>query len=151
MLSSQRNTRQSNTMPQRQDIDFILRHWSFQPGVVGARFAQGSDDRKVMQMRIEMGLLQMEPTGRPDGQRPGGAETYLDYLNAKLVHQGGSWPDRGKPHGDQPASSCSFITGGFAAWPCQSFARAVADADHTLALMDFVRPLVNRPGLDHVA
>ena len=32
-------------------------------------------------MRIELGLLQMETTGRPDGHRPDGYPTYLEYLH----------------------------------------------------------------------
>ena len=138
MLSTPRNTRQSHTMPQRQDIDFILRHWSFQPGVVSARFAEASDGRKVMQMRIEMGLLQMEPTGRPDGQRPGGAETYLDYLNAQLVHQGEAFALTKENRMEIDREFLQFYHRRICCLALREFRRAVADADHTLALMDFV-------------
>ena len=35
-------------------------------------------------MRVELGLLQMELTGRPDGVRPHGFDSLLDYFESKL-------------------------------------------------------------------
>ena len=37
------------------------------------RFVAGDDGREKIQMRIDLGLIQMETTGRPDGERPGGS------------------------------------------------------------------------------
>ena len=125
-------------MPQRQDIDFILRHWPFQPGVVSSRFADASDGRKVMQMRIEMGLLQMECTGRPDGARPGGAETYLDYLNAQVVHKGSQFVLTDENHMEIDREFMQFYHRRICCLALREFRQAAADADHTLALMDFV-------------
>jgi len=125
-------------MPQRQDIDFILRQWQFQPGAVGARLVEASDGRKVMQMRIEMGVLQMETTGRPDGVRPGGAETYLDYLNAQLVQQGESFALSEENRLEIDREFLQFYHRRICCLTLHEFRRAVADADHTLALMDFV-------------
>ena len=34
-------------------------------------------------MRIDLGLIQMELAGRPDGQRPDGFESLLDCYEAK--------------------------------------------------------------------
>jgi hypothetical protein len=125
-------------MPQRQDIDFILRKWPYQPGVVGARFVEGSDGRKVMQMRIEMGVLQMETTGRPDGVRPGGSETYLDYLNAQCVHKGDAFALTDEDHTEVDREFLQFYHRRICCLALREFRQAVADADHTLALMDFV-------------
>ena len=35
-------------------------------------------------MRLDLGLLQMELSGRPDGQRPHGCESLLDYFEGQL-------------------------------------------------------------------
>ena len=68
-------------MAEPHDIDFILRHWPFKPGVIDRAAGRRRRRRaEVLQMRIEMGLLQMETTGRPDGEHPGGMETCLDWL-----------------------------------------------------------------------
>ena len=72
-------------MPDPQDIDFLLHDWPFQPGVISARLIDAGDGREVMQMRIEMGVLQMETTGRPDGElrlRFGGAAGH-DHLHGQ--------------------------------------------------------------------
>ena len=47
------------------------------------RIVPGDDGREKLQMRIDLGLLQMELDGRPDGQRPAGAESLLDHLEAR--------------------------------------------------------------------
>ena len=65
---------------QNQHIDHVIRHWAFEPGTINARVVQASGGREVVQMRIEMGVLQMEVEGRPDGERPEDAQTYLDAL-----------------------------------------------------------------------
>src|SRR5947209_3911254 len=63
-----------------QDIDAAMRGWDFKPGVVQARLVQAGSGRQVIQMRVDLGVLQMETRDRPDGTRPQGAATYFDYL-----------------------------------------------------------------------
>ena len=55
------------------DIDETLRDWPFEPGAISARLVEAADGRHVVQMRVEMGLIQMEVDHRPDGKRPGDA------------------------------------------------------------------------------
>jgi hypothetical protein len=126
-------------MAQNQDIDIILREWRYQPGVISARIVRAPGRRKVLQMRIELGLLQMEFTGRPDGDRPGEMETYLDFLKGQFAEE----------HDTPPVltdEQCFEIDREFVQYyhrricclALREFERAVADADHTLLLMDFV-------------
>src|SRR5689334_5718637 len=75
-------------MGRRNDIDRLLKEWAYEPGEVLARLVRGSDGREILQMRVELGLLQMEVAGRPDGQRPEGHETYFDYLLALSLDEG---------------------------------------------------------------
>lgn len=125
-------------MAKRHDIDRILHEWPYEPGEISARLVRASDRREVLQMRVEMGVLQLETAGRPDGTRPGGAETYLGYLT-ELAEQ----------EGDEPfvlsSEQCSEVDREFMqfyhrriCWlALREFRRAANDADHTLALMDF--------------
>src|SRR2546423_298229 len=72
-------------MPKRnhhKDIDDVLRNWPYSADEVRVRTVKAGQDREVLQMRVELGVLQWEPTTRPEGQRPGGFDTYLDYLRA---------------------------------------------------------------------
>lgn len=66
------------------DIGSILNDWPFEPGQVSARRIRGADGRDKIQLRLDMGLLQMEVTGRPDGTRPRGAESLLDFHEQQL-------------------------------------------------------------------
>ena len=124
-------------MSERQDVDHVLRGWSYQPGVVSARLVQAGDGREVLQMRIEMGLLQMETTGRPDGERPDGAETVLDQLIPQgLADESFQLTDDQCFEVDR--EFLQFYHRRICYLALRKFRRAVADADHTLALMDFV-------------
>jgi hypothetical protein len=126
-------------MAQNQDIDAILRDWPYQAGVISARIVRAAGRRKVLQMRIELGLLQMEFNGRPDGERPGGKDTYLDFISGQL----GDGEDAPQLLTDE---QCFEIDREFVQYyhrricclALREFDHAVADADHTLALMDFV-------------
>ena len=66
----------------RRDIDEALQGWpsDAEPGDVVAREIVARDGRKVLQLRVELGILQMEVDTRPDGTRPHGCASYLDYL-----------------------------------------------------------------------
>lgn len=67
-----------------QDITGILNDWPFKPSRVNVRRIVGDDGQEKIQMRLDLGLLQMVLTGRPDGQRPHGQESLLEYYELKL-------------------------------------------------------------------
>jgi hypothetical protein len=125
-------------MPDPQDIDVLLTEWPFQPGVISARLIHAGDGREVMQMRIEMGVLQMEIAGRPDGEHPGGFETYLDYLNSLILHAGEAFMLGEEQCMQINREFVQFYHRRICCLALREFRRAVEDADYTLALMDFV-------------
>jgi len=124
-------------MSEPSDIDFILRPWPFKPGVVVARVVTAGDQREVLQMRIEMGLLQMEVTGRPDGEHPGGSETCLDWFRERVGVEGESFALNDEQCAEIDREFLQFYHRRICWLALRQFARAVADADYTLALMDF--------------
>ena len=138
-------------MANPEDIDEILKSWPFQAGVIAARKVSAGDGRDVLQMRIELGVLQMEATGRPDGEHPEGHSTYLDYLRQQSQDQGEQF--------SLSESQCHEIDREFlqfyhrrVCWlAIREFEHAVEDADHTLGLMDFVadHALDQEWGLSH--
>ena len=120
-----------------QDIDYVLEDWPYQPGLLSARLVRCADGRDVVQMRIEMGLLQMETTGRPDGQRPEGAETYLDYLLQRSFAEGDEFALTEEECLEIDREFLLFYHRRICCLALQEFEQAVRDADHSLALMDF--------------
>ena len=49
------------------DLTHALRGFPYEPGRVRARLGRAEDGREVLQVRVELGILQMECDGRPDG------------------------------------------------------------------------------------
>jgi len=125
-------------MSEPHDIDSVLRPWPFKPGVIAARVVRAADGREVLQMRIEMGLLQMEVSGRPDGEHPGGADTCLDWLRELARVEGESFALNDEQCLELDREFLQFYHRRICWLALRQFARAVADADYTLALMDFV-------------
>jgi hypothetical protein len=62
-----------------QDLTRLLREWPHETGRINARRIVGADGSEKIQVRIDLGVLQMEMEGRPDGERPQGFDSLLDY------------------------------------------------------------------------
>ena len=120
-----------------QHLDFLFADWPYEFGEVIARMAEGADGREVLQLRVEMGVLQMEVTGRPDGSRPGGHSSCLDWLHALMVEEGDDFILDGPRCLEIDREFVQFFHRRVAWLALREFGHAVADADHTLSLMDF--------------
>src|SRR5437588_10002339 len=66
------------------DISHLLEQWEYQPGQVVVRRFIGKDGTEKIQLRVDLGLLQMNAHGRPDGKRPFGQATLLEHFQAKI-------------------------------------------------------------------
>ena len=75
------------------DISRILKGWEFDPDEVLVRIVPGADGRDKIQMRIDLGLLQMELDGRPDGRRPKDCESWLAYYEQQQQSHDQANPD----------------------------------------------------------
>lgn len=67
------------------DLNTILKDWPHEGGAIKVRKILGLDGREKLQLRIDLGVLQMEMTGRPDGVRPHGCESLLIYHQLRAV------------------------------------------------------------------
>ncbi len=61
------------------DLAVLLQGWDYNPSEVTVRRVLGADGREKIQMRLDLGVLQMETQGRPDGRRPHGFESLLEF------------------------------------------------------------------------
>jgi len=61
------------------DLRMVTDGWPYVPGQISVRKVRGADHRIKIQMRIDLGVLQMEVTGRPDGYRPFDYDSLLEY------------------------------------------------------------------------
>ncbi len=116
-------------------LDDLLSQWKFDPATLNVRLVKGKDGRDVIQMRVDMGILQLETTGRPDGGQFREFETVLDYLQDEQARD---------PQRTLSEEECTEVDREFMqlyhrriCWlRLQFYHRAVMDADHTLRLMD---------------
>lgn len=93
------------------DLSDLLNQWPYEPGKLNVRVIPGTDGEPRIQMRLDLGVLQMHMEGRPDGQRPRGFESLLDYHEARLDNSpNASGPGVGET-GSEPEASASFETG----------------------------------------
>jgi hypothetical protein len=67
------------------DLRAILDGWEYEAGRISVRKIIGRDGEEKIQTRIDMGVLQIELDGRPDGQEPHGHESYMDFLEQNLA------------------------------------------------------------------
>jgi hypothetical protein len=77
------------------DISPLLDGWEYRAGEITVRKFKGKDGAEKIQLRVDLGLLQMNATGRPDGRRPFGHESLLEHHEARLAkhvaeHEGSS-------------------------------------------------------------
>ena len=68
-----------------QDLNDLLEDWSHEPGQIKVRKIMGSDGKEKVQLRLDLGLIQMEMSGRPDGTRPKSCESLLTYHQGRAM------------------------------------------------------------------
>ncbi|MFZ4575495.1 MAG: UvrB/UvrC motif-containing protein [Phycisphaerales bacterium] len=80
------------------DISKLMSAWPYETGRIVARMIVGDDASPKIQVRLDLGIIQMNADGRPDGQRPFGFESLLEYYE----HQA-SGPERADSGSRPPA------------------------------------------------
>ena len=119
-------------------------NWPFDPQAVSVRVDRRvPTDGKSYNLRVEMGVLQLETHGpaRWPATRAS-ADSFYDHLlePGTLLQEGEEICHGARSNARRPtANSCSSTTAASAGWPCSNYDRAVVDADHSLGLMDFLR------------
>ncbi len=126
------------------DISQLLDDWEYQPGQVVVRKFTGRDGREKLQLRVDLGLLQMNIEGRPDGKRPYGHESLFDYYQSRLLkyitEHGGS--DEGFKLSGEDCAKLQIETLQFhhryiCLLQLEDYPLVVRDAERNLAVFDF--------------
>jgi len=124
-----------------QDIARIVNGWDFSPEEIQVRKIVGDDGTPKIQMRIDLGVLQMELAGRPDGQRPHGFESLLDYYEDR----GKSAEAAAKSFSLDPAACASLMREGLqyyhrylSAFHLREYEIVARDTERNLRLFGFV-------------
>lgn len=127
------------------DISSILAAWPPQPGRINVRLITGDDGQQKLQIRIDLGLMQMNIDGRPDGLRPHGFDSLLSHHRDRLERYqkgGGSAEafvlssDECRSLREEAVQHYHRYVGLFA---LGEHARVVRDAQHNLGILDLCR------------
>ncbi len=128
------------------DISHLLEQWDYQPGQVVVRRFKGRDGKEKIQLRVDLGLLQMNADGRPDGKRPFGYPSLYEHYQSRLykhlaAHEG---TDEGfKLKAEDCAKlqleALQFHHRYICLLQLEDYAAVVRDAERNLAVFDFVQ------------
>lgn len=127
------------------DISQILDGWNYDPNDVSVRIVPGLDGRDKIQVRLELGLLQFELDGRPDGQRvDGGHESWLDHYEILAAEHERLAPD-GPPYFLESDDCQRLLREGvqyyhryISFWHLQRYELCARDTQRNLRLFHFV-------------
>src|SRR6202045_2101590 len=123
------------------DLNTILKDWPHENGNVKVRKIAGLDGREKLQLRVDLGVLQMEMTGRPDGQRPHNCESLLEYHQRRAVRAA----EKSEDYELTPEECAELQQEGIqyyhrylSLFQINDFAGVVRDTQRNLDLFDFV-------------
>jgi hypothetical protein len=127
------------------DISKLLGEWNYEPDAVMVRIVSGDDGRSKIQLRVDLGLLQMEMDGRPDGVRPEGCESWLEFHELRQRAHDEAHPD-GPPYELKPddcaqlwRESVQYYHRYLSFWHLDLFDLCVRDTQRNLRLFAFIR------------
>jgi hypothetical protein len=67
------------------DMSHLLDRWEYRPGQVMVRRFVGKDGQEKIQLRVDLGILQMNAEGRPDGKKPMGYASLFEFFLGKQL------------------------------------------------------------------
>jgi tetratricopeptide (TPR) repeat protein len=141
-----------NVGTMNKDISDILKGWPSRESELAARKIVGDDGMELLQLRIDLGLIQMFFDGRPDGERPFGQPSLLDHLlrvteaqpEVKLDAEMWADLDREVMQFYHRRRALLFLGArtqneGRSSEAIRYFQLAIRDAEHNLQVMDFIK------------
>jgi hypothetical protein len=127
------------------DIDPILRDWQYRPDEITVRVIEGEDSRRKIQLRLDLGVLQMEFDGRPDGRRIHDEESWFAYHQKRQRDHDSANPDAA-PYLLEPEDCAELLREGvqyyhryICFWHLGHYELCARDTERNLRLFAFVR------------
>lgn len=129
------------------DLNTLLQDWPHESGSIKVRKILGLDGREKLQLRIDLGILQMEMAGRPDGQRPHNCESLLEYHRRRAARA----QDRGEEY-ELNSDQCNelqqegiqYYHRYLSLFQINDFAAVIRDTQRNLDLFQFVADHTDR-------
>jgi hypothetical protein len=127
------------------DIEPILRDWPYHPDEITVRVINGEDGQRKIQLRLDLGMLQMEFDGRPDGRRIHDEESWFAFHKRRQQEHDSKNPD-GAPYLLEPEDCAELLREGvqyyhryICFWHLGFYELCARDTERNLRLFAFVR------------
>ncbi|HEY3862374.1 MAG TPA: UvrB/UvrC motif-containing protein [Verrucomicrobiae bacterium] len=128
------------------DISALLDQWDYQPGQVVVRKFRGKDGQDKIQLRVDLGLLQMNAEGRPDGKHPFGHESLMEHYQERLekfrrehAHDEKSFRLTSDDCGKLQQEAIQYHHRYICLFQLEDFDGVIHDAERNLKVFDFVQ------------
>jgi len=126
------------------DLSVLLHGWDYNPNEVTVRRILGIDGREKIQMRLDLGVLQMEVNGRPDGKRPFGYESLLEYhlsmqSTSNAVEEVSTWSLNSEACGELKQESMQYYYRYLSLFHLGDYWNVIRDTDRNVVVFDLIR------------
>ncbi len=132
------------------DLNNLLRDWPHEPGQIKVRKILGNDGREKLQLRIDLGLIQMDVAGRPDGQRPHDSESLLVYHQARARTKEGdgkAYALTAEDCGELQQEGIQYYHRYISFFQLNDYTGVIRDTQRNLDLFDFISKYAEREEL----
>lgn len=123
------------------DLNTLLEGWPHEPGQIRVRKINGNDGKEKIQLRIDLGLIQMEMAGRPDGLRPHGSESLLHWHRKRARRAAAAelpFSLDAEECGELQQEAIQFYHRYVALFELGDYERVIQDTERNLDLFSFV-------------
>jgi len=129
------------------DLNTLLQDWPHESGNIKVRKILGLDGREKLQLRIDLGLLQMEMSGRPDGHRPHNCDSLLQYHQrraARAATRGDEYELTAEQCSELQQEGIQYYHRYLSLFQINEFPAVIRDTQRNLDLFEFVAEHTDR-------
>jgi len=129
------------------DLNNLLEGWPHEPGQIRVRKIVGNDGKEKLQLRIDLGLIQMEVSGRPDGLKPHGKESVLEWHKERAAEAeaaGQAFSLNPDECGELQQEGVQYYHRYISLFQLGDYPAVIRDTERNLELFAFVRQYAER-------
>ncbi len=120
------------------DMTELLESWPHESGTLQARIIRAADGSRKLQVRLDLGIIQMELDGRPDGRTPHGYASLLEYFMDRHEKDGSAFSLTADDCAELQAEGIQFYHRYVSLLHLEEFDLVVRDTQRNLEMFDFV-------------
>ena len=125
------------------DISGMLSEWDYDPSAVTARYITNEEGSTFIQLRLDLGIFQMHTEGRPDGSRPRGCDSSLQYYQRQQRTTAGMFRLDNEACSELQQEAQQFYYRYLSGFKLEDYRGVIRDTSHNIDLFEFVDRFVD--------